>query len=725
MDVDLTDGQAHDLALYFLDWGDNGTRSEQVQISDAATGAVLDTETVSSFAGGEYLDWQVSGNVVITITRVSGPNAVLSGLFFDPTPPTTASLVKEDTATQGNWIGNYGSQGYDVIGDAASLPGYATVTPSGQSTYVWTTSPNAPQALENPGGTGAIAACWYWPTSFTVDVDLTDGQAHDLALYFLDWGDNGRGASRCSSATPRRARCWIPRWSRRSPAGEYLDWKVSGNVLITITDEAGPNAVLSGLFFDPVSSTATATASLIGQNTTTQGSWIGTYGAQGYDVIGDAASLPGYATVTPSGQATYIWAANTNHPPALQNAGGSGRIAACWYAPTSFTVDVDLTDGQAHDLALYFIDWGDNGARSEQVQISNAATGAVLDTETVSSFAAGVYLQWKVSGNVLITITDEAGPNAVLSGLFFDPVSSTATATASLIGQNTTTQGSWIGTYGAQGYDVIGDAASLPGYATVTPADQSTYVWTTSPNAPQALENPGGTGAHRRLLVRADQLHGGRGPDRRPGARPGPVLHGLGRQRARSEQVQINNAVTGAVLDTETVSSFSSGVYLDWEVSGNVVITVTNLSGPNAVLSGIFFDPDAASSSKLSVVGGPTRFGVDRGGTTPLLTAGHADPDPSRSATTPSSPRRQGSGHDPISVALDSLVSVAAASHAGDGFASDGISWMGPLDSSGLARSADASLVIPLTAPSDSNPGPSVRVPGWAKTAGLRCFHDV
>ena len=53
---------------------------------------------------------------------------------------------------------------------------------------------------------------------------------------------------------------------------------------------------------------------------------------------------------------------------------------------TSFTVDVDLTDGQAHDLELYFLDWSNSG-RSEQVQIRNAATGALLDTETVSSFA--------------------------------------------------------------------------------------------------------------------------------------------------------------------------------------------------------------------------------------------------------------------------------------------------------------------------------------------------
>src|SRR5271157_4151560 len=162
------------------------------------------------------------------------------------------------------------------------------------------------------------------------------------------------------------------------------------------------------------------TASFIKQDVTTQGTWIGTYGSQGYDVIGKAASLPSYATVTPAGQASYTWAASSTAPRALQNASGSGRMAACWYSASSFTVDVNLTDGQKHDLELYFLDW-DTTARSETVQISNASTGAVLNTKTVTSFHSGVYLDWAVSGNVDIKFTRLAGANAVLSGLFFDP----------------------------------------------------------------------------------------------------------------------------------------------------------------------------------------------------------------------------------------------------------------------------------------------------------------
>jgi ELWxxDGT repeat protein len=166
----------------------------------------------------------------------------------------------------------------------------------------------------------------------------------------------------------------------------------------------------------------TAGATFLTKDTKTQGTWIGTYGGQGYDVIDGSSSLPSYATVTPSGQSNYVWASSTTDARALQTSGGSSRIAATWFSTTSFTVDVNLTDGKVHDLELYFLDW-DNWGRSEQVQISNASTGAVLSTQSISSFQSGAYLDYAVSGNILITFTNQGTKNAVLSGLFIDPAS--------------------------------------------------------------------------------------------------------------------------------------------------------------------------------------------------------------------------------------------------------------------------------------------------------------
>jgi hypothetical protein len=334
-----------------------------------------------------------------------------------PTPTATATYLRQDATTQGTWMGTYGSQGYDVIDGSSSLPSYATVTPSGQSNYVWASPTTDVRALQTAGGSSRIAATWYTGdsggTSFTVDVNLTDGRQHDLELYFLDWDNLGRSEQVQISDAISGAVLSTQSVSSFS-SGVYLDYAVSGNVVITITNLAGKNAVLSGLFLDPAT---TATATYLRQDATTQGTWMGTYGSQGYDVIDGSSSLPGYASITPSGQSNYVWASPTTDVRALQTAGGSSRIAATWYSATSFTVDVDLSDGRQHDLELYFLDW-DNLGRSEQVQISDATSGAVLSTQSISSFSSGVYLDYAVSGHIVITLTRQAGANAVLSGLF-------------------------------------------------------------------------------------------------------------------------------------------------------------------------------------------------------------------------------------------------------------------------------------------------------------------
>ena len=149
-------------------------------------------------------------------------------------------------------------------------------------------------------------------------------------------------------------------------------------------------------------------------------------------------------TVVAAGQKTATWASSTTNVSALQDAVGSSRIASCYYSSTSFSVDIDLIDGQAHDLALFFVDW-DTTSRAETVTLSDAVTGTVLSTESISSFHSGVYLQWAVSGNVLITFTRVAGLNAVLSGIFLDPstvptsnvVVNTTESTATTTGQGT------------------------------------------------------------------------------------------------------------------------------------------------------------------------------------------------------------------------------------------------------------------------------------------------
>ncbi len=425
VNVNLTDGQTHALALYLLDW-DNIGRSEQVNILDAQTGTKLASQTASALAGGEYLVFNVSGDVTLQITDVTGVNAVLSGLFLGSqsgttqTPPTgTASFVTADTTTQGNWQGVYGSQGYDLANGPASLPSYAQVGLAGQSNYTWATSTTDVRDLQD--GSSRLAATWYSSSSFNVNVNLTDGQTHALALYLLDWDNIGR-SEQVNILDAQTGTKLASQTASAFSGGEYLVFNVSGDVTLQITDVTGANAVLSGLFLGSQSGTTqtppTGTASFVTADTTTQGNWQGVYGTDGSNLANGPASLPSYAQVGLAGQSNYTWATSTTDVRDLQD--GSSRLAATWYSSSSFNVNVNLTDGQTHQLALYLLDW-DNIGRSEQVNVLDAQTGTVLASQTASAFSGGEYLVFNVSGDVNVQITDVTGANAVLSGLFFDP----------------------------------------------------------------------------------------------------------------------------------------------------------------------------------------------------------------------------------------------------------------------------------------------------------------
>jgi hypothetical protein len=176
-------------------------------------------------------------------------------------------------------------------------------------------------------------------------------------------------------------------------------------------------------------------------DTTTEGSWSGKYGGQAYIVAPNNTEhptftkIPGYLIVTISSAGLFTWADGTTDPRAVQKppgAAGTGRIAACWYSGQTFTIDIGVTDGATHRLAMYLLDWdGYGGGRVERIVAVNATTGATLDSRTVGQpkgdtnandqFRNGKYLVWLVRGHVRFTVTNlNTSANAVVSGIFFD-----------------------------------------------------------------------------------------------------------------------------------------------------------------------------------------------------------------------------------------------------------------------------------------------------------------
>jgi hypothetical protein len=121
--------------------------------------------------------------------------------------------------------------------------------------------------------------------------------------------------------------------------------------------------------------------------------------------------------VNVAGGLPFTWAASTGDVRALQKPGASDRLAACWYAPGFFTIDVNFTDGKSHPVALYLLDW-DNMGRTERVDVLDASND-VLSSTPVSGFNNGTYLKWNLAGHVILRVSNTGGVNAVASGLFF------------------------------------------------------------------------------------------------------------------------------------------------------------------------------------------------------------------------------------------------------------------------------------------------------------------
>jgi hypothetical protein len=343
-----------------------------------------------------------------------------------------------------------------------------------------------------------------------------------------------------------------------------------------------------------------ATAAFLTADTATQGNWRKAYGADGYDIEGDLSANPTYAAPAISGDLTFTWAASTTEVRALQKASNpADRIAATWYSGTSFTIDSGITDQNSHQVALYCLDW-ESAGRREIVDVLDS-NGNIVDSETAGSFANGVYMVWNVTGHVVFRVTMTRNVNAVVSGIFFGgPPAQQTAATAKFVKADTTTEGSWRTVYGGDGYNVGGDQSLNPGYAAPAFSGNSTWTWAASTSDVRALEkasNPSdriaaawysGTSFTIDSGITDQNLHQ-------------VALYCLDWDNGgRQQTIQVFD-LNGNVLDTENMTSFASGTYMVWNITGHVVFRVTLTGKLNGVASGIFFGGPLAKATASAI----------------------------------------------------------------------------------------------------------------------------
>jgi hypothetical protein len=387
------------------------------------------TATMSAGSSSAFFS-AISGIVVTAQTAVvtASVNGTIKSTALTINPPGStsgsAAFVKADTATQGTWKGVYGADGYNVIGDSLKNPAYVSVTPSGNSSYVWANSTSDLRGMQKGTINDRIASCWFSGGSFSVDLNFNDSNTHQVAFYMLDW-DNYYGREQRIDILDTTNNVLDTRLVSSFTGGQYLVWNLSGHVVVRITNTNPPsNAVLSGIFFGSGSGGSTppgtaAAAAFVKADTTTQGTWKGVYGADGYNIIADSLNYPAYVSVTPAGNSSYLWANSTSDLRAMQKGTINDRVAACWFSAGSFTIDLNFNDSNTHQVALYMLDWDNYFGRTQRIDILDINNN-VLDTRSIASFTGGQYLVWNLSGHVIVRITNtNASSNAVLSGILW------------------------------------------------------------------------------------------------------------------------------------------------------------------------------------------------------------------------------------------------------------------------------------------------------------------
>jgi hypothetical protein len=259
--LNLTDGLTHQVALYLLDW-DTTSRAETITITNLATNTVFDTESLSNFHNGVYAIWNLQGNLKITVTNTGSPGASVAGIFFGgggnpsplaPGPPSTATYIGLDTATQGAWTGRYGAYGYVIPDNSGNTnPIYATANTPGDITYVWaaqTADPRAPQSY--PGSASRIASAYtqYPNSSVNITLSLTNNNYQQVSFYLLDWDSTTRSETITIRDLSTNTVLDTETFSGFH-GGEYATWNIHGNVVVTVTGVGYTTPVISGIFFN-------------------------------------------------------------------------------------------------------------------------------------------------------------------------------------------------------------------------------------------------------------------------------------------------------------------------------------------------------------------------------------------------------------------------------------------------------------------------------------------
>jgi hypothetical protein len=138
----------------------------------------------------------------------------------------------------------------------------------------------------------------------------------------------------------------------------------------------------------------------------------------GWNGASDLVALPGGVGETLQQGGRYTWTSPTTDPRALQSPDGSSRTMSTYWDFSAIKVQLQFPSAYSGNLHLYALD-PDNLGRRESITVDDGSGPRTVHITT--DMSQGVWVTLPISpaasGIVSITVTRDAGVNAVLSGI--------------------------------------------------------------------------------------------------------------------------------------------------------------------------------------------------------------------------------------------------------------------------------------------------------------------
>jgi hypothetical protein len=138
----------------------------------------------------------------------------------------------------------------------------------------------------------------------------------------------------------------------------------------------------------------------------------------GWNGSSDLTALPGGISESVLQGTRYVWNGSTTDPRALQSPDATTRRMTTYFAATQVRVQLSFPSAYTGNLHLYALD-ADTHARRETMTVNDGSGAQTVHLTT--DFNQGAWVSFPISvpanGTVSITVSRDAGVNAVLSGI--------------------------------------------------------------------------------------------------------------------------------------------------------------------------------------------------------------------------------------------------------------------------------------------------------------------